>query len=389
MFSVSRSSLSGSGAALAVAADFRLGIALAQRGEDRLLDRRWRASPRALGGRIQIGLEAVAVHVATVARERREMRADRLLLRAALRFFGFSALASLRFFDTASPAKADCSSSLSDALLRRLEIEAQGPFDGHLEEAELAVLEDAADDALLRSLPSIGTVLRLAVSEVAVDLGQPGDVGFAQLVALVVEALLHLLEEARAVDQLHLASPLLRLAVGDEPDVGEDAGVVEKLVRQGDDGVEPVVLDDPAPDIGRAGPGIAAEQGRAIEDDGDLGALAALLRRVLHLRDHVLKEQQRAIIDRRQPRAETAGEAQLLVLLFDDLLLILPLHAERRVGEHVVELLAGEAVAGLAVAERVAKDDWSVSSSLMSMSEQQIAQAFVVVLLPIEAEIAP
>ena len=64
--------------------------------------------------------------------------------------------------------------------------------------------------------------------------------------------------------------------LGDEPNIGEDAGVVEKLVRQGDDGVEPVVLDDPASDIGRAGTGIAAEQGRAIEDDGDLGSLAAL-----------------------------------------------------------------------------------------------------------------
>ena len=156
-----------------------------------------------------------------------------------------------------------------DALHRRLEIEAQRALDRHLEEAELAVLEDADDD---RSsvVPSIGTRLRLAVAEIAVNLRQSRNVGFGQFVALVVEALLHLLEEACAVDQLHLAAPLLRLAVGDEPDIGEDAGVVEQLIRQSDDRVEPVVLDDPTPDVGRAGPGVAAEQRRAVEDDGDL-----------------------------------------------------------------------------------------------------------------------
>jgi hypothetical protein len=67
----------------------------------------------------------------------------------------------------------------------------------------------------------------------------------------------------------------------------------------------------------------------------------------------VQQEQQRAVADARQAGAEAAVEALLLVLLADFLLDLLPLHAEGRVGQHVVELLAGQAV----VAERVAEDD--------------------------------
>jgi len=39
------------------------------------------------------------------------------------------------------------------------------------------------------------------------------------------------------------------LAVGDHPDEGADAGVVEHLFGQGDDGFELVALDDPAADL--------------------------------------------------------------------------------------------------------------------------------------------
>ena len=67
------------------------------------------------------------------------------------------------------------------------------------------------------------------------------DLLIADLVALVVEALLHLLKKAGAVDKLHLAAPFLWFAVGDQPDVGENAGVVEELIGQRDDGIQPVV----------------------------------------------------------------------------------------------------------------------------------------------------
>ena len=85
--------------------------------------------------------------------------------------------------------------------------------------------------------------------------------------------------------------------------------------------------------------------------------------RGLHLRDHVEQEEQRAVIDARQAGTEASVEAKLLVLLGDVVLLRLPLHAEGRIGQHVVELLVRVAVAideaflGLAGAEGVAEDD--------------------------------
>ena len=87
----------------------------------------------------------------------------------------------------------------------------------------------------------------------------------------------HLLEDLARVDELDLALPVLGLTVRHDPDVGVDAGVVEELVGQRDDGFEPVVLDDPAADLALARAGAAREERRAVEDDGD--ARAALRRR--------------------------------------------------------------------------------------------------------------
>ena len=133
---------------------------------------------------------------------------------------------------------------------------------------------------------------RLAVPVVAVDAGQVIDLLVGDLVTLVVEALLHLPEEARAVDELYPAAPLRRLAVRHEPDIGKDAGVVEKLVGQRHDGVEPVVLDDPAADVGRPRTGVAGKEWRAVENDGDLGTGPVFVPLLvgMHLGNHVLKE---------------------------------------------------------------------------------------------------
>ena len=78
------------------------------------------------------------------------------------------------------------------------------------------------------------------------------DVSLPQLVPLVSERLAHLLKELDAVDELHLALACFGLAVGDDPEVGRDPGVVEELVGQSDDGLEPVVLDDPLADLALA-----------------------------------------------------------------------------------------------------------------------------------------
>ena len=129
----------------------------------------------------------------------------------------------------------------------------------------------------------------LVLLERAVEAGDLGDLVGADLVALVAQALPHLREQLAGIDELDLAPALGLLAVGDDPEVGADPGVVEELVGQGDDPLEPVVLDDPAPDLALARARAAGEERRAVEDDGE--PPAALLG-ALQLADHVLEEEE-------------------------------------------------------------------------------------------------
>ena len=71
----------------------------------------------------------------------------------------------------------------------------------------------------------------------------------------------------------------------------------------------------------------------------------------LELVGHVLQEEQRSVVHARKPGAKAAGEGLLFVLPLDLLLLLLPVHPERRIGEEVVEGLSGELVLREAVAE--------------------------------------
>ena len=94
----------------------------------------------------------------------------------------------------------------------------------------------------------------------------------AELAVLLAQVLAERPVPLGGVDQLHLALAMLRLAVGKHPDVGGDAGVVEHVERQGDDRLQPVVLDDPAADVALALPGVAGEEGAAVVHLGDAAA---------------------------------------------------------------------------------------------------------------------
>lgn len=212
---------------------------------------------------------------------------------------------------------------------------AQRPLDRDRRIAEVGVVEDLAVFVLL---------------ERAVELHDALDVGLAQFLALGAERLPHLLVELGGIDELDLALALRLLVVGDDPNVGRDAGVVEHVGGQGDDGFQPVVLDDPAADLRLARARAADEKRRAIEHDANAAATFGL---GPHLRDEVQQEEQAAVGHARQARAEPPLVAFLRVLVTDEFLDLFPLHAKRRIGEHVVEALAGQAVVG----ERVSVDD--------------------------------
>ena len=80
---------------------------------------------------------------------------------------------------------------------------------------------------------------------------------------------------------------MLRLAVAQHPDIGRDAGVVEHVERQRDDGLQPVVLDDPAADVALTLAGVAGEERAAVVDLGYAAAEGSVL---LHLAQHVGQE---------------------------------------------------------------------------------------------------
>ena len=101
----------------------------------------------------------------------------------------------------------------------------------------------------------------VAFGEVGVEAGDLGDLVVGDFFALVAEALSHLDEVLAGVDELHLAAAFFALAVGDDPEVGGDAGVVEEVVGKCDDGFEPVVLDDLATDLRLTRAGGPGEEG--------------------------------------------------------------------------------------------------------------------------------
>ena len=162
--------------------------------------------------------------------------------------------------------------------------------------------EDLADDDLFL-LAVLRDDARVAVLEVGKDLQDVLRPLERDLAAFVAQALAHLAPRTTEAS-MSWTLPLARrrLAVGDHPDVGRDAGVVEELLRQRDQRFEQIVLQDVAADLALAAAGVAGEQRRAVHDDRD--ARAAFLR-VLRMRQHVQQEQELAVADARQTRARS------------------------------------------------------------------------------------
>jgi hypothetical protein len=134
-----------------------------------------------------------------------------------------------------------------------------------------------------------------------VKAGDLDDVLGGQHAPLLAKALAHLRPHLAGVDELDQPLALRLLAVGEQPHVAGDAGVVEELLGQRHDRLEQVVFEDPPPDVALARPGGAGEQRRAVVDDRDPRPAVAGL---AHLRHQVHQEQQLAVGLAREPRAE-------------------------------------------------------------------------------------
>jgi hypothetical protein len=196
-----------------------------------------------------------------------------------------------------------------------------------------------------------------------------------QLAVLLAEVLAQRLEPLGGVDELHLAPAVLRLAVGQHPDVGGDAGVVEHVERQGDDGLQPVVLDDPAADVALALAGVAGEQRAAVVDLGDAAAERGV---VLHLESMLARKSIWPSLERviseysGSPACSMTKRGSLIPLAAHALQVALPALAVGRIGEHEVELARREGVVGERRVLRAADD---VVRRLALALEQQVGLA--------------
>ena len=85
--------------------------------------------------------------------------------------------------------------------------------------------------------------------------------------------LTELLVSLGRIDELNLIHVVPLLLVGDEPNIGGDAGVVEDVIRQLNDGFHQVAFYQMAADIALTAAGVSCEEGGTVVNGCDSGAL--------------------------------------------------------------------------------------------------------------------
>ena len=133
-----------------------------------------------------------------------------------------------RFHNASEGLFSSLRARLREATLRargQFDLQAQGPLDRHLPVTERRVGE------YLRLLAFL--TVEEAVAD-ALDVIRPENA------VLLAEVFPQRFEPRRRVNQLDLALAGLCLAIAEHPNVGRDAGVVEDVQRQRDDGLEPI-----------------------------------------------------------------------------------------------------------------------------------------------------
>lgn len=207
---------------------------------------------------------------------------------------------------------------------------AQRRFHGDLGVAEGDVVPHLALDDLRAALV-------YAVVKRIIRLHDEPDAAVIEIDALVADVLAPLDKAAAGVDELHLARAVHGLVFGDEPDVGGNAGIVEQIRRQLHDGLHQIAFNHIAADFAGTAARVAGEQAGTILNDGHAA------RAILQLLDAVEHEQHLSVADGGQAGAE-APVVALLGFLLHVGLFALPVDAEGRVGDDIVEGMPGELV---------------------------------------------
>jgi hypothetical protein len=129
-----------------------------------------------------------------------------------------------------------------DAFAAELGLAAVGPLDIDLVVAKIAVIEHLRGNAGVIGLAFLGCQLQVGGDDFPNMLG-------SEFAVFIAKVLAQLAVELAGIDQLHLALALARFVIGQQPDIGGDAGVVKQVVGQLDDRFEPVVFDNVPADI--------------------------------------------------------------------------------------------------------------------------------------------
>ena len=145
------------------------------------------------------------------------------------------------------------------------------------------------------------------------------------------------------VDELHLPRAVGGLVLVQHPDISADAGVHKHIGAHLHDGVQPVVFQNVAADLAGAAARVAGEQGRAVLNDRHFAAVGQLCEPVEH--------KELLPVGYFGQAGRKAAQLALLVLGLHGLLLPLPVDAEGRVGDDVLEGVAGELILGQGIAE--------------------------------------
>ena len=190
---------------------------------------------------------------------------------------------------------------------------------------DLVVAELHALKHLALAIDAVFVAVHLAVGKLAVGGDDQLPAGIGDVVALGADALAAWLEAVAGVNKLYLARTVGGLILAEHPDVGGDAGVHEHIGGKLDDAVQPVIFQNILPDVAGPAAGIAAEQGRAVLDNGHLALVCQLGKAVQHKK--LLTIADLGQTGRKTPHLAPGGFG------FHRLLLPLPVDAEGRVGD--------------------------------------------------------
>ena len=221
---------------------------------------------------------------------------------------------------------------------------------------DLVVAELHALEHLALAVDAVFVAVHLAVGKLTVGGDDQFPAGIGDVVALGADALAAWLEAVAGVNKLHLARTVGGLILAEHPDVGGDAGVHEHIGGKLDDAVQPVVFQNILPDVAGPAAGIAAEQGRTVLDNGHLALVCQLGKAVQHKK--LLTIADLGQTGRKTPHLAPGSFG------FHRLLLPLPVDAEGRVGDDVLEGESGELILRQSITEphivRVAAADHHV-----------------------------